>query len=165
MEHPVVTRRLMSMNESVASTCCYREVVTPSNHYQEVLHGGEIVSGPKTVLEWSAPVSKAWAQIPGDIDFSGYQGASPVPVYHRGKNGWWVLLMGQRGITGALSLEGFAAANNLPETNPGCLHDTNTCVYLQEVAAIVHDHEGSAQAHDTAPLSFEKAHPALQYSS
>ena len=45
MVMPVVTINKMAMNESVASTCCYRDVVTPTAVYWEVLHGGSIGSG------------------------------------------------------------------------------------------------------------------------
>jgi len=42
---PIISMNKMAMNESVAATCCFQEVASPTNVYWEVLNGGWIGSG------------------------------------------------------------------------------------------------------------------------
>ena len=52
------------MNESVATTCCFHEVASPTNVYWEVLNGGWIGSGFVEVWDW-VPRGELWASLLG----------------------------------------------------------------------------------------------------
>ncbi|HIQ62050.1 MAG TPA: hypothetical protein IAA66_00510, partial [Candidatus Avichristensenella intestinipullorum] len=39
---PIVSMNKMSMNESVAASCCWRYVLGVHEQYPEILHGGKI---------------------------------------------------------------------------------------------------------------------------
>lgn len=50
---PIVSMNKMAMNESVATTCCYRQVASnPTALYWDVLHGGWIGNGYGTTHTW-----------------------------------------------------------------------------------------------------------------
>ncbi len=57
---PIVSMNKMAMNESVAATCCYRQVASPTNVYWEVLNGGWIGSGYVDVRARKSESLKAW---------------------------------------------------------------------------------------------------------
>ena len=69
---PIVSMNKMAMNESVAATCCFQEVASPTNVYWEVLNGGWIGSGFVETKNWKKPVLKDWAKCYGhDVKLNG----------------------------------------------------------------------------------------------
>ncbi len=166
---PVVFHQKMAMNESVAATCCYRVTTTSAGYYNEVLNGGKLESGPANTLMWKdEAVSKDWALLDFDVDFTGYAGLRPVPVFNSLKQRWWVLLFRDDRIASAVSMDDFTTgAKALAATaNPGCAHDSATCLYLAEgTAASLFNHVGASRAHGTGGDVWSQPHAAQQFHS
>jgi len=164
MQMPIVTRRKMSMCESVAATCCYRIVVSPSNYYYETLHGGIVEAGDLPVF--SENIMPEWAQLDFDVDFSNYAGDTPVPYSHPLLQGWWVLFMDNGVITRTSPMEDFLGdpGAQLTVVNEGCGHYHRGCLYVT--------HQNNPQSHINATEPhlyggdhFARPHEARQFTS
>lgn len=167
MQMPIVSMQKMSMTESVASTCCYRNVVTSSNHFTEVLFGGGIESGPHNTASWKPGIPTEWAQLPYDVDFSNYTGNTPVPYFNNLLGGWWVLYFDKGTIVYASAIDDLISDPSIPVSiaNNGCTHSDNTCLYIDYREQSVELHVGATQPHKFGGTDFAKPHEAMQFSS
>lgn len=167
MQMPILAVHAMAMNESVAATCCYRQVVSSSNYYTEVLSGGVIESGPQNMAIWKEGVPQEWAWLDFDVDFSAYTGNTPVPYYNNLLKKWWVLYFNQSTIVYASPIEELLNDPAIPISvkNQGCTHSDKTCLYItykQENGSL---HVGATQAHEKGGAGFAQTHTAMQFSS
>ncbi len=60
MKMPIVFMTKMAMNESVAATCCYKQVASPTNVYWDLPHAGWVGNGYVDVRARKDPSLKAW---------------------------------------------------------------------------------------------------------
>ena len=70
MNKPIVSVNNMSMNESVAATCCFRIDNVNGSVYETVLSGGSIELITKNVMQYKegfCDKSNCWLSIPGDF--------------------------------------------------------------------------------------------------
>ena len=195
MLSPIVSMNRMAMNESVAMTCCYRDVVTPTAVYWEVLHGGWIGSG--YAEGWVKnpdylDLDDSWLAYKYDLIFMeagnlagggslGLGAATPSKLMKERlgygeyvnsssileKN--WYVFDTQSLWTGPVSLGEFLATYVIP-IRPGgtCDHKTDpNCVYGSFEKAFVTDYHFEAKtAHDVAAgFNWKDPHPAQKYSS
>lgn len=183
MKMPIVSMNRMAMNESVATTCCYRKVPTATVLYWEVLHGGWVGNGFVEQALWrdSLGSGATWTRNVG-LDFTtadgvGWDTVTEVAakyeivtisdvrrlwdieageVYDNGDGGTSV----QSGMRTILS--------DYITIQQDCSHtDLSTCKmkYLDQYYA-TDQHFESTSSHDVATgQSWNKAHDARQYSS
>ena len=161
---PVVTRCRMSMCESVASTCCYRIVVNPSNFYYEALSGGTLEAG--ALPAWIPEVPREWAQLDFDVDFSAYAGDALIPFRCDLLDGWWVLGVADGAVVGAAPLDDWLADPDagLRTANAGCSHGTRECLYFTD-GEDGWLHRKSGDAHLYGGDRWREPHEAVQFSS
>lgn len=164
MKMPVVAYRKMSMNESVASTCCFRVVVHPTNFYSEVLHGGTLEEG--ALPAWISEIPREWAQLDFDVDFSGYTGETLIPFRNELLDGWWVLGVSDGAIVSAAPMDALLGdpGDGLKTANAGCAHGTSACLYFTDGEdGWLHKH--SADAHMYGGDNWKEPHEAMQFNS
>jgi len=189
---PIVSVNKMAMNESVAMTCCFQEVASPTNVYWEVLNGGWIGSGFVETKSWKHAGLEAWAKLSYDI--AGGTGADPlaalagtkikdgfVEVWVDGVNVWWEHVAGPAaqpdvwlgGVTPAVFpanyyiniLEWFTH-NGVYSRGDNCKHEDPSCRYLNfEIAHLANRHWDSTKKHDTKTTDWSKPHEAKRFHS
>jgi len=154
----------MSMCESVASTCCYRIVVSPSNYYFEVLNGGTLGQG--ALPAWIPGVPLEWAKLDFDVDFSEYAGNTLVPYRNNLLEGWWVLSVADGAIVGTSPINDLLGDPDarLTVTNRGCTHGTRTCLYITD-GDDGWLHENADEAHVYGGDHLKGPHEAVQFNS
>ena len=158
MLKPVVNMNKMAMNESVATSCCYREVVDVTNIVWKTLYGGYIGTAYKDSLtQTAAAKSSKKAQFAlkyTKYDFVGT--AEPTNVIWDAIKGEWMF--------DTLPVDQWAYQWGVTKTT--CNHDTDRCEYLDYDTTIANiQHIGATAKHDTAGDSWAKPHEAKQWSS
>lgn len=163
---PIVSMNKMAMNESVAATCCYKEVGSTNNIYWQPLNGGHL--GPSYVenLGWIDDKAKAWGQLSFDvnglIDSNGvWQEGGHVlskRVDSLGNSEWW--------IDEAKTVDQWIA--DMPHVSRGrsCSHSDGTCPYrVFKITYETNQHVGATTKHTTGGDDWDKPHTAKQFNS
>jgi len=100
---PIVSMNKMAMNESVAASCCFQEVASPTNVYWEVLNGGWIGSGFVETKNWrDGAFRDYWSKLGYDINL-GDTGTLANLATFRAANfpgGWAVRVAYTDGVVG-----------------------------------------------------------------
>ena len=172
MMMPIVSMNKMAMNESVASTCCYREVATPTAVYWEALHGGWIGNGyvnGKSLKAEYVDMKASWRDYKGD-----FTGAGMIALMNQydlkftsflnpdgtsGPSAWYVL-------DGTPTLLDVALTNTpgAGVANVGCTHDVDTCKYYNFAPKYEENqHFDSTSAHDSG--NWKVPHTAKPFAS
>lgn len=163
---PIVSMNKMAMNESVATSCCYREEITANSiTLQYVLHGGQI---QPAYLDQSGFINDAvtsWTMLSYDI--LGWSSLSTLAdnklkmTYNDDGDKIW------RVGANDLTLSEFKTQNNL-YNGYNCSHDDAGCAYWSyEIVQIPNAHVGSTSKHTVinGDYSWDKPHPSVQFSS
>lgn len=172
---PIVSRKKMAMNESICATCCYRTVVSPTNYYWDVLHGGYVGQPLESkidmfTLTWREGIQKAWAELPYDVDFSAQEGLQAKPSYSFEDSVWYVLYFTKDIPLTKIPLEQFISGPNAMATvrNEGCRHMDRTCLYIEEEPSSTMQgnmHVNATEAHVHGGVNYTANHVAMQYNS
>lgn len=190
MHPPRVTCRPMSMNEGLATSCCYRVVTSATAEYWEVLHNGWIGRGDAAVSTRAsayAGLDPSWLTYEYDLLLasgtpSGSDFVTPemlmscrleqtmvkVPWASRPTlmRGWF--LFQPNGGEVVSTLDFALEALSIPRGDAPCPHTPGSgCAYLSPTLnpdATLHFESDSAHNNQTA-LAFESPHEAHQYSS
>ena len=154
---PIVSMNKMSMNESVAASCCWRYVLGVHEQYPEILHGGKIGTTYEvklTLAEEYAGLKSGWLALPYDVGV----GAARLDIsYNPGRDDWF-WLEGEKEIY----LKDHPNKFNIVKSP--CPHNDGSCSYYQEVPVYQQDmHIGATSAHVTD--NWAEPHKAVQYSS
>ena len=177
---PIVSMNKMAMNESVATTCCYRQVATPTATYWEVLNGGWIGSGYVEELVKKSPygsMDSSWFDFKYDIvgdgvgdklknNFVKYVSGATVGTDTSNPSGNWLVYGVDVTNPSGDTLSGFLANMGL-RTDATCDHKTNVnCVYREtKIAFKDNQHFESKTKHDKGGSDWAKPHGAAQFSS
>ena len=154
---PIVSMNKMSMNESVAASCCWRYVLGVHEQYPEILHGGKIGTTYEVKLQLKGAyvangVASGWLS-------QGYDVTPELALYsisynpdtkqwYRPSDNW---------IVNATNVAPYVVKSSCP-------HNDGSCSYYQEVPDYQQDmHIGATSAHVTK--KWAEPHKAVQYSS
>ena len=155
---PIVSMNKMSMNESVAASCCWRYVLGVHEQYPEILHGGKIGTTYEVKLKLKGDyavsgVKSGWLALPYDVAVGD---ASRAIYYDANLDDWFW----QDG--GKVYLKD--NPNLLDIVKSPCPHNDGSCSYYEEVPTYSQDmHIGATSAHVTD--NWADPHKAVQYSS
>ena len=154
---PIVSMNKMSMNESVAASCCWRYVLGVHEQYPEILHGGKIGTTYEVKLTLKnkyKDLKSGWLALPYDVDVVA---AGREIFYNPEKNDWfWKNGNEDRYVKEILSPDRIVKSS--------CPHNDGSCSYYQEVPVYQQDmHIGATSAHVTD--TWDEPHKAVQYSS
>ena len=154
---PIVSMNKMSMNESVAASCCWRYVLGVHEQYPEILHGGKIGTTYEVKLTLKNKYQKmnnGWLALPYDVDVDN---ASRAIYYDAKKDDWFW----QEG--GKVYLKD--DPEGLKIVKSPCPHNDGSCSYYKEVPTYSQDmHIGATSAHANLK-AWDEPHKAVQYSS
>ena len=155
---PIVSMNKMSMNESVAASCCWRYVLGVHEQYPEILHGGKIGTTYEvklTLAEEYAGLKSGWLALPYDVDVVA---AGREIYYNPEKNDWfWKNGNEDRYVKEILSPDRIVKSS--------CPHNDGSCSYYEEVPTYSQDmHIGATSAHANKK-NWAEPHKAEQYSS
>ena len=157
---PIVSMNKMSMNESVAASCCWRYVLGVHEQYPEILHGGKIGTTYEVKLQLKGDyavsgVKNGWLALPYDV---GVSDAKLNISYNPGRDDWFWQYGG----------EDYYIKENpnlLDIVKSPCPHNDGSCSYYQEVPVYQQDmHIGATSAHGNEK-KWDEPHKAVQYSS
>ena len=157
---PIVSMNKMSMNESVAASCCWRYVLGVHEQYPEILHGGKIGTTYEVKLELEDAyaangVASGWLALPYDV---GVSDAKLNISYNPGRDDWFWQYGG----------EDYYIKENpnlLDIVKSPCPHNDGSCSYYKEVPDYQQDmHIGATSAHANLK-AWDEPHKAVQYSS
>ena len=153
---PIVSMNKMSMNESVAASCCWRYVLGVHEQYPEILHGGKIGTTYEVKLEQKGDykgvtISKGWLSLPYDVS----AGWVVEPIYYDPDNSLWRFAKDHT----VVQKESVSVAKS------SCPHNDGSCSYYNDVPTYSQDmHIGATSAHGTEK-KWDEPHKAVQYSS
>ncbi len=155
---PIVSMNKMSMNESVAASCCWRYVLGVHEQYPEILHGGKIGTTYEVKLTLKnkyKDLKSGWLALPYDVDVDV---AGREIYYDPARDDWfWENAKGNRYVKEILS------PNNIVKSS--CPHNDGSCSYYEEVPTYSQDmHIGATSAHANEK-KWDEPHKAVQYSS
>ena len=157
---PIVSMNKMSMNESVAASCCWRYVLGVHEQYPEILHGGKIGTTYEVKLQLKGDyvangVASGWLSQGYDVAPAlAWQSIS----YNPDTNQWY--RRSDKWIVNATSVAPFVVAGT-----QGCPHNDGSCSYYAEVPTYSQDmHIGATSAHANKK-NWAEPHKAEQYSS
>ena len=182
---PIVSMNKMAMNESVAATCCYHEIASPTNVYWEVLHGGWIGSGYVSVADYLHRSYKAWTAFGYDLaSFNpAKDGGLPALASAKGaddRTTWYVQTDPSESFDDFIQNGGYTGSGDawIPlqdwfDTNsfgayPGsaCTHKDSTCLYrYEEIQHLNNQHFEATSGHRTAGDNWNKPHNASGFNS
>ena len=157
---PIVSMNKMSMNESVAASCCWRYVLGVHEQYPEILHGGKIGTTYEVKLTLKGDyavsgVKSGWLALPYDVAVAD---AKLNISYNPGRDDWFWQYGG----------EDYYIKENpnlLDIVKSPCPHNDGSCSYYQEVPVYQQDmHIGATSAHANEK-KWDEPHKAVQYSS
>lgn len=183
MQMPSVSMNPMAMNESVATTCCFRKVPTASLMYWEVLHGGWIGNGFVEQAKWHDGLSSdaAWIRNIG-LDLALADGKTWDDVSGEAEKYEVITVGGVKRVmvklnahvidssvqSAALIALGVGGGDPFVSVTQDCNHtDYSTCKmkYLDQYYA-ADQHFEATSSHDVkAGQKWNAAHDARQYSS
>ncbi len=155
---PIVSMNKMSMNESVAASCCWRYVLGVHEQYPEILHGGKIGTTYEVKLQLKGDyvangVASGWLSQGYDVaPVLAWQSISYNPdtkQWYRPSDTW---------IVNATNVAPYVVKSSCP-------HNDGSCSYYQEVPDYQQDmHIGATSAHANK-TNWAEPHKAVQYSS
>ena len=158
MVMPIISMNRMAMNESVATTCCYKMTISGTNMYWETLNGGQIGPGYSAgSLGWKQPDTyyKKWALLPYDVDVEKLE-----------KAGFPELEATSAGSNTTYSVNGVEISEFLRSIDgkkEDCEHNSSDCAYrISGLLWSSNLHFDSTTKHDTGGSA---AHAAVQFSS
>ena len=184
---PIVSMNKMAMNESVAATCCFQEVASPTNVYWEVLNGGWIGSGFVETKNWKQPnptILKDWAKCYGsDVTMKPSTGNTYVIPYLSVSccdDKIWVAVGGTGNYWNGTYTTGAAGenpakagefnlytmvANDDIRIGDRCAHNSTDCKYLDfEIQHLSNRHWEAVRAHGGIS-DWAKPHEAVRFHS
>ena len=153
---PIVSMNKMSMNESVAASCCWRYVLGVHEQYPEILHGGKIGTTYEVKLQLKGDYAKngvknGWLS----LDYDVAPNWAVEPIYYDPDNKLWKLSANDTVVQ----------KENVTVVKSYCAHDDGSCSYYQEVPDYQQDmHIGATSAHANKK-NWAEPHKAEQYSS
>lgn len=183
MMMPIVSMNKMAMNESVATTCCYRKVPTATVLYWEVLHGGWVGNGfvERTLTKakydgmasWTLSLGVDWDWIDDVVDSNVAKGSKTYEVITVGSV---KRLYGPVGVDGtdpeiiesSVQSAFFNIFGDAVKATQDCDHsDMSKCKmkYLDQYYAIDQHFEATSSHTVNSGQKWNKAHDANQYSS
>lgn len=159
-EPPIVATNQMAMNESVASTCCYRTVRSGDQSFYQALAGGYIGSASYVDQKESKnyPTNSLWLNIPGDYETK-YTSCeleiiSGIPnIVTTGDDGEPIMIPLNK-VTSFLS--GGASCDHT---------DTSCAYYTWPVVTLDKAHINATTKHTTSAGDWTKPHAAIQFMS
>lgn len=185
---PIVSMNKMAMNESVATSCCYREVVDVTNIVWKTLYGGYIGTAyvdngwswkddlsqqDRAIANAGYDLRKSGAYVDASTAAGGYAlnliWAQPVvqtlPIgtgtFETNASYQWCFE-----VTGGVYVPAALAASQLGLSFASCGHDTTSCVYKTHSQSLAsNQHIGATAKHDTGGDSWAKPHSAKQFNS
>ena len=152
---PIVSMNKMSMNESVAASCCWRYVLGVHEQYPEILHGGKIGTTYEVKLQLKGDYAKngvknGWLSLAYDVT----PNWAVEPIYYDPDDNVWKLYADNTVVT----------KERVKVEKSSCPHNDGSCSYYQEVPVYQQDmHIGATSAHVTN--KWDEPHKAVQYSS
>ena len=153
---PIVSMNKMSMNESVAASCCWRYVLGVHEQYPEILHGGKIGTTYEVVLTRERKykdMNNGWLALPYDV---AVDDARRAIYYDASLDDWFWQ------DNGKVYLK--AHPDLFTIVKSPCPHNDGSCSYYEEVPTYSQDmHIGATSAHVTD--NWDEPHKAVQYSS
>ena len=186
---PIVSMNKMAMNESIAVTCCYRQVPTPTAVYWEVLNGGWIGSGyvrERIMRDAFVGMSDSWFDLGQDLvakagetkdvaafvkSYSLVYGATNVTAAAQ----YWLRGPSVGGMTfpGVNPANPFLSLKTAVETVTGgnvtvggnCDHDNGNCTYRTFVYPYKTNQHFESKAAHADIKKWADAHTAVQFSS
>ncbi len=179
---PIVSMNKMAMNESVAATCCYRQVPSPTNVYWEVLNGGWLGNGFKNDRSLKHVSMKPWLALGFDLkpkwsplSLNDVNSTNPLPGIAKftidDQTEWW--MTDDLGNNAGILLDTWLA--NGPDGNldwgrgPSCDHKStgsNICAYYNQNAAYAYNQHFEAKSkHSTGGDDWAFPHDAKQFNS
>ena len=151
---PIVSMNKMSMNESVAASCCWRYVLGVHEQYPEILHGGKIGTTYEVKLTLKNKYKKmknGWLSLDYDVAANW----AIEPIYYDPDNNLWKFS----------SNDTVVQKESVSVVKPSCTHDDGSCSYYEEVPTYSQDmHIGATSAHANEK-KWDEPHKAVQYSS
>ena len=155
---PIVSMNKMSMNESVAASCCWRYVLGVHEQYPEILHGGKIGTTYEVKLQLKGDyatngVASGWLSqgydVTPEIALHSISYNPDTKQWYRASDGWSV---------NATSVAPYVVKSSCP-------HNDGSCSYYKEVPVYQQDmHIGATSAHANEK-KWDEPHKAVQYSS
>ncbi|HIQ62235.1 MAG TPA: hypothetical protein IAA66_01450, partial [Candidatus Avichristensenella intestinipullorum] len=144
----------MSMNESVAASCCWRYVLGVHEQYPEILHGGKIGTTYEVKLTLKNKYKKmknGWLSLDYDVAANW----AIEPIYYDPDNNLWKFS----------SNDTVVQKESVSVVKPSCPHNDGSCSYYAEVPTYSQDmHIGATSAHANLK-AWDEPHKAVQYSS
>ena len=156
---PIVSMNKMSMNESVAASCCWRYVLGVHEQYPEILHGGKIGTTYEVKLTLKnkyKDLKSGWLALPYDVtaDYA----MKPINYYPDEEGGVWKYENGNLVSKSALAEKGKLARSSCDHSDAGCEYYSEVPTYSQDM------HIGATSAHGNEK-KWDEPHKAVQYSS
>jgi len=174
---PIVSMNKMAMNESVATTCCFRQKASPSNVYWEVLNGGWIGSGYVEVKSFNraSATTNGWTGFSWDVKELPSSGLPPVS---KGLDGLWrVKLADGAGFMDVLwgigdppydwvDLGEWMKSKKLSFKDGCCSHVDSDCIYFaSEIQHRNNQHFQSTTKHSKGGANWSLPHTAVEFTS
>ena len=151
---PIVSMNKMSMNESVAASCCWRYVLGVHEQYPEILHGGKI----GTTYEVKLTLKNKYKDLKNgwlSLDYDVAANWAIEPIYYDPDNNLWKFS----------SNDTVVQKENVSVVKSPCPHNDGSCSYYEEVPTYSQDmHIGATSAHANLK-AWDEPHKAVQYSS
>ena len=155
---PIVSMNKMSMNESVAASCCWRYVLGVHEQYPEILHGGKIGTTYEVILQLKGDyvtngVASGWLSqgydVTPDLAWQSISYNPDTKQWYRPGDNW---------IVNATNVAPYVVKSSCP-------HDDGSCSYYKEVDNYQQNmHIGATSAHANKK-NWAEPHKAEQYSS
>ena len=154
---PIVSMNKMSMNESVAASCCWRYVLGVHEQYPEILHGGKIGTTYEVKLQLKeeyAGLKNGWLS----LDYDVIPGVAACAISYDPDNKVWR-------DANDVAIDKATLASYKQVVKSYCTHDDGSCSYYNEVPTYSQDmHIGATSAHGNEK-KWAEPHKAVQYSS
>ena len=155
---PIVSMNKMSMNESVAASCCWRYVLGVHEQYPEILHGGKI----GTTYEVKLTLKNKYKGLKSGWLAQGYDVTPDLALqsisYDPDEKQWYH-------PSGKWIVNATNVAKYVVDGTQGCPHNDGSCSYYEEVPTYSQDmHIGATSAHANEK-KWDEPHKAVQYSS
>jgi len=167
MDQPTVSIVKMSMNEGIASTCCYRSLVNDADLFFSVLNGGYIGSIDTITKNFSQyyPSNPVWMSIAGDypLEYTGreirYVNGIPHVVIPE-------VLDAEDENGTSETLVSINQIKNFLSGGASCKHADTHCAYYEwPYVHIENAHIDAKIKHSSGGPNWQKPHAAVQFSS
>ena len=161
MIKPIVSMNKMAMNESVATTCCFAEVIASSNKLVwDVQHGGYLGTTYVDNSAWNNKYNKSWKMLSYDVT-----GSPDAFTLHLTKDADGKDVFTVADGTNAWGLAD-ALAGSMLNKGAACTHDGEGCFYYSGGIVIAdNQHIDSTSKHTTGGDDWAKPHKATKHNS